>query len=86
MSAVESKPVGGGGALERQAQPPEAGPVSPALEGEPFLESDEAETALPYDHGKLPWWVTLVWMSLFVGLGLYTANLYIPDLFRWGAP
>jgi hypothetical protein len=54
--------------------------------GDPFVESEAAETRMTYDRGGLPWYLVALWIGVLAGVGIYAAGLLAPDLGSWGLP
>ncbi len=61
-------------------------PKVEASEDKAFLESEHRETTMTYDHGKLPWYVAVVWLVALVGFATYMVTYALPDLGLWGSP
>lgn len=61
-------------------------PKAEAPEEKVFLEGDHQETTMTYDHGKLPWYVAVVWFFALIGFASYMVTYALPDLGLWGSP
>jgi hypothetical protein len=57
--------------------------ASPASPPPPFVESDAGRTELPYDEGKVPLYVALVWVAFIVAYFVGVLTLVLPDLRAW---
>jgi hypothetical protein len=69
MSVVES---------ETAEKSPEGSPP-------PFVESETAETLLPYDKGGVPIYVAVAWVGIIIAYVTGVLTLVIPDLRAWMA-
>lgn len=89
MSAPESDAEAGAESDEGESKNDgEDGVDAPAPPAEevPFVESDDAATAMTYDHGKVPLYVAAVWLVLLISYAIYMVSLALPDLSAWGIP
>ncbi len=59
----------------------EKGPSAP----DAFVESDGAETRLPYDKGGVPIYIAIAWVGFIIAYLLGVATLVLPDLRAWMA-
>ncbi|HVY48962.1 MAG TPA: hypothetical protein VHB21_23895 [Minicystis sp.] len=52
-----------------------------------LVESDEAETRIPYDaSARVPKLLAVFWVTALAGLVVYAVVYLFPDLLRWGKP
>jgi hypothetical protein len=69
---------------ERGAEEPaEVAPENDGLAGESFVESDAAQTRIPYDKGGVPLYIAFAWAVFLVTYIVVMALLVLPDLRAW---
>ena len=54
-----------------------------AVSADVFVESDSAETRFDYDHGGVPIYVGLAWISYIVAMITFVLIYLFPDLASW---
>ncbi len=50
-----------------------------------FVERDDRETQMPFDKGKVPFYIAILWVGFIVVYVTVMAMLALPDLRRWMA-
>ena len=56
---------------------------TPRLGDAPLTESDHQETEMTYDEGRVPWFITVTWISFLALMVSYVVIYYVPDLRLW---
>lgn len=49
----------------------------------PLTESDDRATEMAYDEGRVPWFITVTWISFLALMVSYVVIYYVPDLRLW---
>ena len=57
--------------------------VDPGTSSDVFVESDHAPTRFDYDHGGVPIYVGIVWVSFIIAFITFLIVYYFPDLASW---
>jgi hypothetical protein len=59
---------------------------APADAPTPFVERDDAETHLGYDHGGVPFYIAIAWAALIVVYLVVMFWIALPDFKTWQGP
>lgn len=59
--------------------------VTGAPEQAPFVEDDRKRTRLPFDNGRVPFYIAILWVGFIVAYVTVMSLLALPDLRHWMA-